>query len=153
MNQRPLALRLTLALVVGLGTASTQTLAEPLDSRLGPPLQTLAALRWQHRLIIVDAQSPEPIERLRAAQPAIDERHIIWFVRHQGLLKTNLPSPIDAALVEELEQRYFNRSDAAVLLVGKDGGIKARADHLDLPALFARIDAMPMRRREMEAAQ
>jgi hypothetical protein len=39
------------------------------------------------------------------------------------------------------------------LLIGKDGGIKARADDLDLAALFERIDAMPMRRREMETAQ
>lgn len=38
----------------------------------------------------------------------------------------------------------------AVALVGKDGGVKFRADE-PVPAreIFGRIDAMPMRRREM----
>ena len=63
----------------------------------------------------------------------------------QGRSILNLP--------RSLSQRFFSRSDAAVFLIGKDGGLKASARQLDLPALFARVDAMPMRRREMEAAE
>ncbi|MCF8004127.1 MAG: DUF4174 domain-containing protein [Chromatiaceae bacterium] len=74
------------------------------------------------------------------------------FVRDRAQLQTNDPGPLDPRLVKELEQRFFSRSDAAVFLIGKDGGLKASAQQLDLPALFERIDAMPMRRREMEAA-
>ena len=146
-------LRLTLALAIGLGAPSPVTLAESPVEGVARPLEALAALRWQHRIIVVDAPSPEVSEQLQAAQQGIDERDILWFVRHQGRLQSNVASPVDEALTRELEQRYFNRSDAAVFLIGKDGGLKATADHLDLPALFARIDAMPMRRREMEAAQ
>ena len=148
-----LGLRLSLALVLGLGMASTLTMAEPLDQGADPPLGALASLHWQHQLILVDAQIPDAVARLQAEQPAIDERDILWFVRDQGRLQTNYPGPLDARLKQELEQRFFSRSDAAVFLIGKDGGLKASAQQLDLPALFARVDAMPMRRREMEAAE
>ena len=37
-----------------------------------------------------------------------------------------------------------------VRLVGKDGGVKLdRGEPVDIPTLFALIDAMPMRRAEM----
>ena len=148
-----LGLRLSLALMMGVGMVSTLIMAEPLDQGADPPLGALASLRWQHRIIVVDAEIPDAIVRLQAAQPAIDVRDILWFVRDQGSLQTNYPGPPTPGLAEELDQRFFSRSDAAVFLIGKDGGLKASAQQLDLPALFARIDAMPMRRREMEAAE
>jgi len=43
--------------------------------------------------------------------------------------------------------------NAARVIIGKDSGLKASARQLDLPALFERIDAMPMRRRERQAAE
>ncbi|WP_462321994.1 DUF4174 domain-containing protein [Halochromatium sp.] len=153
MIQRLQSFRLSLGLAIGLGAASPVTPAESANQGVNRPLEALEALRWQHRIIIVDAQSPEASQQLKAAQPAIAERDILWFVRHQGRLQTNVSRPLDETLTEELQQRYFDRSDASVFLIGKDGGLKATADHLDLPTLFARIDAMPMRRREMEAAQ
>lgn len=147
------ALRLTVTLMLGLGTASTSPMAEPIDQAFEQPLAELSSLLWVHRIIVVDASIPDAIERLRSAQTDIAERDILWLVRHQGRLQSNYPGPLDDALAAELERRYFSRSGAAVFLIGKDGGLKASADQLDLPALFARIDAMPMRRREMGAAQ
>jgi hypothetical protein len=38
-----------------------------------------------------------------------------------------------------------------VVLVGKDGGVKHRAVHLDTADLYFRIDQMPMRQAEMNA--
>jgi hypothetical protein len=155
--QTLLALRLKLALVLVLvlvlSMTSTLIIAESLDQGADRPLTELASLRWRHRIILVDAQIQDAIARLQAAQPAIDARDILWFERAQGQLQTNYPGLLDPELAEELEQRFFSRSDAAVFLIGKDGGLKASAQQLDLPALFARIDAMPMRRREMEAAE
>lgn len=40
-------------------------------------------------------------------------------------------------------------SEDRVLLIGKDGGIKSREPSLNPDGIFRRIDAMPMRRREM----
>jgi hypothetical protein len=147
--------RLNLALLLGLSIASTLIIAEPLDQGADRPLAELGSLRWQHRIIVVDTQIPDAVARLRAEQAAIDARDILWFVRDQGQgqVQTNYPGLLDDRLKQELGQRYFSRPDATVFLIGKDGGLKATAQQLDLPALFARIDAMPMRRREMDAAE
>jgi hypothetical protein len=128
-------------------------MADDFDRIIRPPLRELASLRWQYRVILVDAAIPDAIARLRGAQSAVDERDILWFALDQGQVQTNYSATLDAQFIEELEGRYFSTSEAAVFLIGKDGGLKASADHLDLPALFARIDAMPMRRREMDAAR
>jgi len=117
------------------------------------PLNDLAALRWQHRIILVAPEVPDAVERLRGAASAIDERDIIWFVAHPDQLLSNYPGQIGVTLGHHLDERYFGPSGARVLLIGKDGGLKSGDQALDLSALFARIDAMPMRRREMEAAE
>jgi hypothetical protein len=117
------------------------------------PLTDLAALRWQHRIILIAPEVPDAIKRLRAAASAIDERDIIWFVAHRDQLLSNYPGQIGVTLVQHLDERYFGPSGAKVLLIGKDGELKSGDQALDLSALFARIDAMPMRRREMEAAE
>lgn len=140
-----LGLRLVLALAAFSSTAACAT--------GGAPLTELASLRWQHRIILVDGQVPDAAARLRAAQPAIDERDIVWFVAHQGRVLSNYPGRMGDALTQRLDARYFSRSDARVFLIGKDGELKSSDQDLDLPSLFARIDAMPMRRREMETAE
>ena len=55
----------------------------------------------------------------------------------------------------ELRNRYnVSAGDAAVLLVGKDGGVKIRQAHaLSAETLFTTIDAMPMRQREMRESR
>ena len=116
-------------------------------------LTELASLRWQHRIIVVDGRIPDAVERLRAARHAIDERDIVWFVASPDGLRSNYPGEIGDPLAQHLDARYFGRSDAKVFLIGKDGGLKASERDLDLQRLFARIDAMPMRRREMTAAE
>lgn len=138
-------LRLVLALLISIPTPASATDDQPLDE--------LASLRWQHRIVLVHGQVPNAVERLRSAQDAIDERAIVWFVTSQGELLSNYPGPVGDGLAQHLHERYFSRSDARVFLIGKDGGLKAGDQDLDLPALFARIDAMPMRRREMESGE
>lgn len=137
-----------LRLAVSLGLGAAGALATPSEGEA--PLDELAPLRWQHRVILVDAQIPDAIERLQAAQQPIEERDILWFVSHQGRLRSNYPGPLGNMLAAEVERQYFSRSDAAVFLIGKDGGLKASDQRLDLPWLFERIDAMPMRQREMQ---
>ncbi len=117
------------------------------------PLTELASLRWQHRIVLVHTEIPDAVERLRAARPAIDERDIVWFIASPDGLLSNYAGDIDDALAQHLDDRYFDRSDARVFLIGKDGGLKSSEANLDLQRIFARIDAMPMRRRETEAAR
>ncbi len=146
-KHRLFGLGLRLALSVGLFCSTAVAASQA-------PLTGLAPLRWQQRIILVDGQQiPDAIERLREAQIAIDERDILWFVNQQGRLQSNYPGPLDDALAAELKRQYFSRSDAAVFLIGKDGGLKTGDQRLDLPRLFERIDAMPMRQREMRGAE
>jgi hypothetical protein len=75
MSQRRLDLGIAFAraLAVSLTAFAFATAA-------APPLTELASLRWQHRILVVDGRIPDATERLRAAQPAINERDIVWFV-------------------------------------------------------------------------
>ena len=73
-----------------------------------------------------DPRVDQQVERLRAQQAERDDRQIV-VIRN--------PRPVAFA----------------VILVGKDTGEKARWNEIVDPAeVFSCIDAMPMRRREME---
>jgi hypothetical protein len=146
MSYRPFDLGIALAIAVAVSLPAVASATE------NAPLTELASLRWQHRILVVDGRIPGSVVRLRAAQPAIDERDIVWFVASPDGLLSNYPGEVGDALAQDLDERYFGRSDARVFLIGKDGGLKSSERELDLQRLFARIDAMPMRRREMEAA-
>jgi len=146
ITHRRFGFGLRLEVSLGLGAAGALATASEGEA----PLDELAPLRWQHRIILVDARIPDAIERLQAAQQPIEERDILWFVSHQGRLRSNYLGPLGNMLAAEVERQYFSRSDAAVFLIGKDGDLKASDQRLDLPRLFERIDAMPMRQREMQ---
>jgi len=92
-------------------------------------LPDLAAHRWQHRVLVIDTPSPQSAD-----------------YRQQG-------AALEAAAdgLRERDVRIVTQAGAAfrVRLVGKDGGVKLdQATPVEVPALFALIDAMPMRRAE-----
>ena len=120
----------------------------------GPGLADLGELRWKYRVILVfasEAEASSAVSNLEALAPGIEERDIAWFVLDGPELHSNYRGTLGATLRERLEARYFTPvpSDTAVLLIGKDGGVKARSADLDLEATFGLIDQMPMRRAEM----
>ncbi|MEO0602488.1 MAG: DUF4174 domain-containing protein, partial [Myxococcota bacterium] len=75
-------------------------------------------------------------------EAALDDRRLLIF-----------EFPGDRA--SDLRRRFDVAPEAfAVILVGLDGGEKRReAEPLDAPGLFATIDAMPMRARELRERQ
>jgi hypothetical protein len=79
------------------------------------PMTDLAALRWQHRIILIAPEVPDAIKRLRAAASAIDERDIIWFVAHRDQLLSNYPGQTGVTLVQHLDERYFGPSGASAV--------------------------------------
>ena len=92
-------------------------------------LPDLSAHRWQHRVLVVDTPSPDAAEyrrqrsALEAAAAGLKERDLIVVTQSAPTFR--------------------------VRLVGKDGGVKLdRAEPVEVPALFALIDAMPMRQAE-----
>ena len=130
---------------------STALLAAPLHSAQGSEdvLQDLSALQWKYRLILV-RDSAQAVAQLESERGAIDERDIVWFVLTPTGVTSNYSAPLAEDLSGHLRKDYFGDAETRVLLIGKDGGIKARATSLDLQELFALIDSMPMRRREMQ---
>lgn len=104
------------------------------------PLQhdSLQTLRWKARPVIVlgdEAQVRQQVASLHARPPALTDRDIIVFVDGPG--------------AEPLRDRAGN--GFAVLLVGKDGGVKRIWNQpVDPQDIFAVIDAMPMRQREAD---
>ena len=115
-------------------------------------LENLDILEWTHRIILisVDAQQkPEILQRLEHEKAEIDERHIAWFLLSDDDILSSLDAGLSAALDEVIRKEHFRNRENGVVLIGKDGGVKYRANTLDLDEIYGRIDLMPMRRAEM----
>ena len=114
-------------------------------------MNSLSDYQWKNRLILVQAsdENAGEIEMLRSARAGVDDRDVVWFVNTGSEVVSNqqsLSNSLESEIKTLLEK---GRSDERVLLIGKDGCIKSREVSLDLDAIFRRIDAMPMRMREM----
>ncbi len=119
----------------------------------------LTSYRWQHRLLLAFATHPSDTdftlfaESLSARRDAVQDRDLVVgqiFKRGPSQLgERSLPSEE----AQSLRRRFGIRSAKfTVVLIGKDGGVKmVHEGRVDLEAIFARIDAMPMRRQEMRA--
>lgn len=114
--------------------------------------QPLQPFEWKHRLILIRDAADEGsaiVENLEQHRTAIAERHILWFVLGEGSVESNYQGPLRDDFAVSIERAGYWQDAETVLLIGKDGGVKARQATLDLEALFRRIDSMPMRRAEM----
>jgi hypothetical protein len=121
---------------------------------LDDKLVGLESLQWKYRVILIFAREPlmsNALINLNEFEAEIEEREIAWFVLGDDSLHTNYDGLLDDKLREQLMYRYFTPvpTGTAVLLIGKDGGLKSRSSNLDLEATFGLIDQMPMRRQEM----
>ncbi|MEC8653620.1 MAG: CIA30 family protein, partial [Planctomycetota bacterium] len=121
----------------------------------------LGALRDARRPLVVfaaNAQDPRAVQQLAAAQRDADgfeEREITLVVVYDDGAAFAGSRPLSVKDSAALRDRFArNRKGATdgftALLIGKDGGVK-RTAHEPLAAadLFAQIDQMPMRRREV----
>lgn len=117
----------------------------------GADMNSLSDYQWKNRLILVQAadENAGEIEMLRSARAGVDDRDVVWFVNTGSEVVSNQQS-LSNSLESDIKTLLDGgRSDGRVLLIGKDGGIKSREARLDVDAIFRRIDAMPMRMREM----
>ncbi len=117
-------------------------------------LEQVSDFKWQNRLIIVFADGSEqyPIKKqLEVENYEIEDRDILWFVVSRNSVATNYTRRLSRMLANNLWQAYVTDASAEVevILVGKDGGVKYRADALNTFEIYQRIDQMPMRRAEM----
>ncbi|MEM7655250.1 MAG: DUF4174 domain-containing protein [Bacteroidota bacterium] len=125
---------------------------------MAQPDSHLAAYRWEQRLVLVfapDDSHPQFSQQMQEVQRETAE----WQDRDLGVFqlwpKGGL-TPEQEALNREQSQRLYRQygvvpGEFVVILIGKDGGEKARRkdEILSNETLFPIIDAMPMRRSEM----
>ncbi|MDF0597092.1 DUF4174 domain-containing protein [Psychromarinibacter halotolerans] len=140
---RPLAFVLGAATATGGGAAQSDTAAalfRPLDSAT----PNLDVYRWDKRVVLLFAEDDlDPTlatarARLAAAAAGLAERDIV--------VLTDTNPGAGGAIRSGLGVGGF-----AMVLVGKDGTVKLnRSAFIDVDELFGVIDAMPMRRREMQ---
>lgn len=113
--------------------------------------------RWTHRLLYVFAPSDEHPDFLAQRQMAtghdagFQERDLLFITLLERGESAVDGQAMDAASAERLRERHDVEPGAfAVILVGKDGTEKRRAGQpVPVEEVFAQIDGMPMRQREM----
>lgn len=113
---------------------------------------SLSEARWEHRVILVSTTSSEVASHLKqqlSAYPELRaERKLIGIIKSpDGILQIGNPNlSINSAAPT------LTSAQDTVLLIGLDGGIKHRypAETFDIDVMFSHIDAMPMRRAEMQ---
>ena len=104
---------------------------------------TLDHHRGNHRLLVVPAPTRAMEAELEKHRLAMEERDVLIIA-----LIADAPTPI----AEEIAARFqFTATSKEILLIGKDGNTTVRWPIADftIENLFQRIDAMPMRQREM----
>lgn len=135
------------------GAASLLALA---ISTLAADEDVLERFRWQNRVLLVFAGAPGDPELaqqqglLDDTRPGLTERDLVVItalgneIHVEGAARGDLSA-------DHLRHAYDIPPEGfRVLLIGKDGGVKLREEHpVATDDLFALIDAMPMRRREM----
>jgi hypothetical protein len=115
--------------------------------------------RWKNRPILLFAPSKadsafQQIDKnINGLQDELDDRDIVLFQLFTAGKSAAGDTLLDEETAAELYRIYDVNPEAVTLvLIGKDGGEKLRQhiDEIDFKTVFDRIDAMPMRRREMQ---
>ena len=117
----------------------------------------LGDYRWERRPLLVfaprgdDPRLVETLSRIEAGRCDFVSRDMVL-----GLVVAEGASTLDGQAIDTAESRRLtNRFGVGantfrVVLIGKDGGEKLRVDEVpDLRRIYAVIDGMPMRSREM----
>ena len=118
----------------------------------------LGHYRWKNRLLFLFSPSPEvpayqslSQELTRNLDGVRDRDLLVFRILEQG------PSVMDSQEISpqgaiNLRRRFgVNQGTFTAVLVGKDGGVKLqRPGPVSLSDIFALIDSMPMRQREMQ---
>ncbi|MCC5927734.1 MAG: DUF4174 domain-containing protein [Cyclobacteriaceae bacterium] len=117
----------------------------------------LQEYQWKNRVLLIFSESPEDqnykqqIRLLNENADGLTERDLtVLSVFPDRVEKNNARQTSDFSALS-LRQYYKISTSFTIVLIGKDGGEKRRTQTILKPEeLFGIIDAMPMRRAEME---
>ena len=118
-------------------------------------LRNIEQLIWENRIILIylsDEDNGDDIENKRLLtkyKDQINERELIWFIIKESAVMTNYPNKLSNEFISNTKNRFPIERNK-VLLIGKDGGIKAKGAELNFNFIFEEVDSMPMRRQEIK---
>ena len=113
---------------------------------------------WKHRVLLIfspsqqTAEYREQLDHLRADPDGLQERDLqVYRIFPEGLITSERDVLDHNDLSDQYRSQYgVDPETFTVVLVGKDGTEKLRTNEvLRTDKLYATIDAMPMRQREM----
>ncbi len=117
--------------------------------------------RWQKRVLVVGAASSDDehleqlLEAIAASRQDFDDRDMLLVT----LIERGMSKVGDDELTAEQAKALREELDIAggaysVVLIGKDGTVKlASNEAVPMADIYALVDAMPMRRRELESSK
>ena len=117
----------------------------------------LSQFQWKNRLLFLFAPNrSHPLfdalqKSLSIEQAEVADRDLVIFeILESGPSRMDM-TDLDPQVTQSLRDRFeVPRGRFAIILVGKDGGIKLnRQEQTRLEDIFSLIDSMPMRREEM----
>lgn len=117
-------------------------------------MDSLSALKWKNRTIIVFGSSAEPmldrqITLLTRQKDELEDRDlvVIQVSGDEAIPVYGNASGLNATTLRK--DANVSGEHFQIVLVGKDGGVKLRSDQMvESVAIFDLIDTMPMRRAE-----
>ncbi len=119
--------------------------------------QNLSKHQWKNRLILILVDDATQLElqaqltEFRTHSAGMKERKLVVYQVQSNQFKRGLSADNEWINSNKLYQKYkSDDSPFEVVLIGLDGGVKLTQNNiLTCEKLFAIIDAMPMRRREL----
>lgn len=115
--------------------------------------QKLSDYTWKHRIIILSDTDAEfenakpALTSISAYKEKLKDRDIILFLHRNGQFYSTGLKPVGVKTTASIPKNF-----TGYLLIGKDGGIKAKKSYPIHPeAIFTLIDGMPMRQAELRS--
>ncbi len=115
----------------------------------------LDRMLWKNRIILIKdgPMTDQYVEAFQSQKSWIDDRDIIWVIvdtDRPTVVASNYEGTLPQSLaIQASSAEFLGSQNSHTVLIGKDGGVKDRAEQLDLNRIFGLIDSMPMRRREV----
>jgi hypothetical protein len=119
--------------------------------------QDMEQHRWNSRLLLIQTNELESddyqnqISILKEESAGLEERRLVVYTFWKDKYRVGFENEKWKLADTELTGWTNPDSGFEIILIGLDGEIKLRQDEVvDTESLFARIDAMPMRRQEIK---
>lgn len=119
-------------------------------------LEDISQLVWENRVILIYPDDEVNLKKInyealfKKFNDEIKERDILWFIIKGKEVLTNYPNTLSNDFIVNTKSK-FQIEKYKILLIGKDGGVKAKGKDLNLEMLFEEVDGMPMRQQEIKS--